>query len=103
ARELRQNPTDAEQRLWAALRRKQLGGHRFRQQVPLGPYVVDFACLRAKLVIEVDGGQHADRSDHDARRDRWLASGGYRVLRFWNSEVAENFDGVLAAIRAGLG
>ena len=102
ARELRKNPTDTEQRLWAALRRNQLDGHRFRRQVPLGPYVVDFARLRARLVVEVDGGQHADRTDHDTRRDRWLASQGYRVLRFWNSEVSENFDGVLAAIRTGL-
>jgi len=77
ARKLRRTPTDAEIRLWSRLRRKQLEGFRFRRQHPLGPYVVDFFCAAAKLIVEVDGGQHAN--DGDART-RWLAARGYRVI-----------------------
>jgi len=102
ARRLRKNPTDAESRLWLHLRQKQLGGFRFRRQVPLGPYVVDFVCQSEKLVIEVDGGQHAHRIGHDARRSAWLAENGYRVLRFWNNDVLANTAGVLETILRAL-
>jgi adenine-specific DNA-methyltransferase len=98
AKQLRQQPTDAETRLWSRLRRKQLDGLRFRRQAPLGPYVVDFFCPDAKLIIEVDGGQHAGRQAYDTRRTTWLEERGYRVLRFWNNEVLENTDGVLSEI-----
>src|SRR5882762_6608753 len=95
ARRLRLTPTDAEIRLWSRLRRKQLEGFRFRRQHPLGPYVVDFFCAEAKLIVEVDGGQHAD--DGEART-RWLEARGYRVIRFWNNDVLANTDGVLRMI-----
>jgi very-short-patch-repair endonuclease len=103
ARNLRKNLTEAEQRLWSALRRKQLDGARFRRQVPVGPYVADFACLAAKLVVELDGGRHALETARDVRRDAWFAERGYRTLRFWNNDVLRNLDGVLAAISAALG
>ena len=102
ARRLRANMTEAERKLWSLLRRKQLQGFRFRRQVPLGRYVADFACMSAQLVVELDGGQHAERSEHDARRTAWLESVGYRVLRFWNGEVFTNADGVLETIRLAL-
>ena len=95
ARRLRLSPTDAEIRLWSRLRRKQLDGFRFRRQHPLGPYVADFFCAEGRLIVEVDGGQHAADSD---TRTRWLVGRGYRVIRFWNNDVLANTDGVLLAI-----
>ncbi|MCI0429784.1 MAG: DUF559 domain-containing protein, partial [Rhodospirillales bacterium] len=94
--------TDAERKLWSLLRHKQLEGFRFRRQVPLGRYVADFACMSARLVIELDGGQHAERTEHDERRTAWMASIGYRVLRFWNGEVFTNSESVLETIRLAL-
>ena len=102
ARALRKNPTDAEWRLWTCLRHKQVDGFRFRRQAPIGPYVVDFVCFSARLVVEVDGGQPALRSDQDAGRTRWLENEGFRVVRFWNSEVLGNTEGVAEAIRRAL-
>jgi very-short-patch-repair endonuclease len=102
ARELRGDMTEAETKLWWRLRQRQLNGHRFKQQVPIGPYIVDFACLAAKLVIEVDGGQHVDSVDHDERRTAWLEERGYRVLRFWNPEVLASTDEVLEAVLRAL-
>jgi very-short-patch-repair endonuclease len=101
ARRLRTTPTDAEMRLWSRLRRRQLAGFRFRRQHPMGPYVVDFFCPDTKLVVEVDGGQHAD-SATDAVRTRWLEARGYRVVRFWNNDVLANTEGVLLAILGAL-
>ncbi|HVA13484.1 MAG TPA: endonuclease domain-containing protein [Stellaceae bacterium] len=95
ARKLRATPTDAEIRLWSRLRRKQLDGFRFRRQQPIGRYVVDFFCPEAKLIIEIDGGQHADE---DPARTDWLGSRGYRLIRFWNNEVLANTEGVLLMI-----
>ncbi len=103
ARRLRSTMTDAEQRLWMSLRGDQMLGHRFRRQVPLGPYVVDFACRKAGLIIEVDGGQHANALVKDGQRTAWLASRGYRVLRFWDNDVLREADGVLETIRLALG
>lgn len=102
AQRLRRDMTDAERALWKELRYKRLGGHRFRRQVPLGRYVADFACMAPKLVLEVDGGQHADRTAHDAARSAWLKSQGFRVLRFWNNEVLSNMEGVLSVIAGTL-
>ncbi len=102
ARALRTNATDAERHLWSHLRRKQIDGFRFRRQQAIGPYVVDFFCPRATLIIEVDGGQHATREADDERRTLWLEARGYRVLRFWNNEVLQNIDGVLTAIQNAL-
>jgi very-short-patch-repair endonuclease len=93
---LRTNMTDAEQKLWRALRSRGVGP-KFRRQVPLGPFIVDFVCFEAKLIVEVDGGQHAD-SQRDASRDRYFTNHGYRVLRFWNNDVLKNLEGVLIRI-----
>ena len=86
ARQLRRDMTDAERRLWTCLRMRQLDGYRFRRQLPIGPYIVDFACLQARLLLEVDGGQHSG-SSCDVTRDAFLRAQGFRVLRFWNNEV----------------
>ncbi|MDH2385144.1 endonuclease domain-containing protein [Bradyrhizobium sp. CER78] len=101
ARRLRANQTDAEIALWKHLRNRQIDGHKFARQVPIGNYICDFACREKRLVIEVDGGQHAG-SAADAIRDRYLADEGYRVLRFWNNEVLGNIEGVLTTIEAAL-
>ncbi len=98
AKRLRDNPTSAENHLWFHLRAKQLGGHKFRRQQPIGNYIVDFACLRQKLIIELDGGQHANQVQRDQLRDSWLRSQGFKVLRFWNNDVFENTEGVLETI-----
>jgi very-short-patch-repair endonuclease len=98
ARHLRRNMTDAEKHLWRLLRCRQLDGHKFRRQAPVGHYILDFVCYSAKLVIELDGGQHAEQAEEDARRTAWLASQGFRVLRFWNNEVFENSAGILEVV-----
>ena len=102
AKALRQNRTDAEGLLWHFLRNRQLDGYKFRRQQPIGPYIADFACLSEKLLIELDGGHHAERSSHDAARDRYLQDRGYKVLRFWNNDVFGNCLGVLERIQAAL-
>jgi very-short-patch-repair endonuclease len=94
---MRSEMTDAERLLWMQLRAHRLDGLRFRRQTPIGQYIVDFVCHERRLVIELDGGQHAD-SQRDVTRDRWLESKGYRVLRFWNSDVFKNREGVLETI-----
>jgi very-short-patch-repair endonuclease len=101
ARQLRREMTDAERRLWKHLRNDQLGGCTFRRQHPIPPYVADFACVDARVVVEVDGGQHAD-SHRDAARDAFLVQHGWRVLRFWNNDVLANTEGVLLQILAAL-
>lgn len=95
--------TDAERHLWQRLRGKQLRGHKFRRQFPIGNYIVDFVCLKARLIIELDGGQHAQRVAHDQDRDLWLKTQGFRVIRFWNNEVFEHTDEVLQRIVEALG
>jgi very-short-patch-repair endonuclease len=101
AKAFRREMTEAEKQLWSYLRAGRLGGHKFRRQQPIGPYIADFVCQQAKLVVELDGSQHID-SAHDKRRDAFLCSAGYRVLRFWNSDLAENKQGVLEAILAAI-
>ncbi len=101
ARALRGSMTDAERKLWHALRARRFAATKFRRQVPLGPYVADFLCYEKRLVIEVDGSQHAD-SKRDEARDRWFAGNGFRVLRFWNNDVLTNLDGVSTAIHSAL-
>ena len=101
ARDLRRNATDAEARLWYALR-EQLPQAKFRRQVPLGPYFADFCSHRARLVVELDGSQHAEAVERDAARTRFLNEEGYRVLRFWNNEVLQNLDGVITAIASAI-
>lgn len=103
SRALRNDMTKAERRLWSILRMKQLGV-KFRRQEPIGSYIVDFVCYEAKLIIEVDGGQHAEQTAKlDRRRDAWLEGEGFRVLRFWNVDVMENLEGVHDRIAAALG
>ena len=89
--------TDAERQLWSRLRDRRLLGYKFVRQAPVGPYIADFACREADLIIELDGGQHAS-SATDERRTCTLAEHGYRVLRFWNNDVLQNTDGVLRTI-----
>ena len=103
AKALRLTMTDAELKLWSHLRRRQVGGTRFRKQVPIGPYVADFACLDLKLVIEVDGGQHDVNKPKDDIRTAWLEARGYRVLRFWNNDVLGNINGVIEVIARVVG
>lgn len=102
ARQLRNRMTDAELRLWLRLRCQQLNEFRFRRQIPIGPYIVDFVCFRARLIVEVDGGQHATAVAADAQRTEWLESQGFRVLRFWNSAVLCELDSVAGEIRKAL-
>ncbi len=90
--------TDTERRLWRRLRMRDLAGYKFRRQRPIGPYVVDFVCLTRGLIVEVDGGQHAERTEADSRRTAYLIARGFRVLRFWNNEVSANLDGVCEQI-----
>ena len=99
ARALRTSPTDAENLLWRWLRRKQFVGLKFRRQQPIANYIVDFVCFEKRVVIGVDGGQHASERDKDAERDEYLVRNGFKVLRFWNNEVLQNMDGVLEVIR----
>jgi very-short-patch-repair endonuclease len=97
ARSLRERMTDAERRLWSKLRMRQLDGHKFRRQAPLDRYILDFVCLEMRLVVEVDGGQHAE-SATDPVRTAFLNSRGFRVIRFWNAEVLGDMDSILNRI-----
>src|SRR5438132_9284052 len=101
ARELRRNMTDAEQVLWKALRKYRLGW-RFRRQFPIAPYIVDFACVEAHLMVEADGGQHTRPGEHE-KRDAELQRQGWRVLRFWNNEILANPEGVMRTLAETLG
>jgi very-short-patch-repair endonuclease len=98
ARQLRQQTTDVERLLWARLRDRQLEGAKFIRQFPIGNAIADFTCRRAKLVIELDGGQHAETIDADRLRTKMIESFGYTVIRFWNNDVLENMEGVLEKI-----
>jgi len=97
ARALRTQMTDAERKLWLALRDRRFAGVKFRRQAAVGPFIADFICFDARLVIEVDGGQHAE-SVSDERRDAWFTRNGFRILRFWNNDVLLNTEGVLTTI-----
>ena len=102
ARDLRKNATEAEKRMWRALR-ENFPSAKFRRQVPIGPYYADFFSFPAKLVIEVDGGQHGEAQDYDARRTAFLEAQGLRVVRFWNNDVLGNTEGVITQISLSLG
>ena len=103
ARSMRGQPTDAERVLWQRLRHDiQLNGSHFRRQVLVGPFIVDFASRKAKIVIELDGGQHDWQQESDASRTRRIEAAGYRVLRFWNHDVLGNLEGVLSEIQSAL-
>lgn len=97
ARELRKALTPAERKLWAVLRGDKLGAN-FRRQHAIGPYIADFCCIKGKLIIELDGSQHLEQAEYDDERTKFLEAQGYRVIRFWNSEVMKDLDGVIQAI-----
>jgi very-short-patch-repair endonuclease len=97
ARQSRARMTDAERKLWFALKDRRFAAFKFRRQVPVGPYIADFLCFESRLIVEVDGGQHAD-SVRDVERGNWLAHNEFRVLRFWNSDVLQNLEGVLTRL-----
>ncbi len=101
ARNLRKNSTDAERHLWYHLRAGRLG-FKFKRQVPMGTYIVDFACLEKRLVIELDGGQHMDNKIYDTKRTDWLMTNGFKVLRFWNHDVFQKTPSVLEDIMCAL-
>lgn len=100
ARKLRREQTDVERTLWNALRDRRFGGFKFRRQQPIDHYIADFVCLECKLVVELDGAQHAapENAQAEARRTAYLQHNGFRVLRFWNREVNDNLEGVLETI-----
>ena len=94
--------SQTERRVWWRLRGRQLGGFKFRRQVPIGPYFADFACLERRLVVEVDGDHHGGQLAYDARRDRYFRALGFRVRRFWLAQIDENLDGVIETIGLAL-
>lgn len=98
SRRLRREQTDVERKLWSRLRSRNLGGAKFRRQHPIGPYIADFCYPERGLVIELDGGHHAQQAESDRHRQAFLETNGYRVLRFWNNEMMGNLDGVLERI-----
>jgi very-short-patch-repair endonuclease len=98
ARRLRRNQTDAERVLWFRLRDRRLAGLKFKRQVPIDRFVVDFFCADGKVIVEIDGGQHDEDREHDANRTSALEAMGYLVLRFWNNDVMRNTDGALEVI-----
>lgn len=102
ARTLRSRLTSAERKLWYALRDRRFESFKFRRQVPMGRFIADFVCFEARLIVEVDGGQHAD-SPRDQYRDRWFTANRFRVLHFWNNEVLSNLEGVMTVLAEALG
>jgi len=98
ARNLRQNLTDAECLLWSHLRRRQVAGLKFRRQHMIGPYICDFVCPEAAVVVELDGSQHLDAASYDSRRDSFLRERGFRVLRFWNGQVLSETESIMETI-----
>jgi 2-isopropylmalate synthase len=102
AKSMRRTMTEPEKQLWRVLRDRRLQGLKFRRQVPLGPYIVDFLCIEHRLVIEADGSQHVD-SAHDAKRDAWLVGENYKVLRFWNMDILKERVSVMDTIAAHCG
>ena len=98
AKKLRQNMSEAETRLWHHLRAGRLNGYKFRRQQPMGSYIADFVCVNPKLIIEADGGQHVEQAAYDVERSRYLQLQGFTVLRFWNHQILQQTDDVLAEI-----
>jgi very-short-patch-repair endonuclease len=103
AKNLRTNATDVELLLWQHLRSHRFFDVKFKRQQPIGGYIVDFICFKAKLIIELDGGQHMEQREYDEKRTGWLRSQGFEIIRFWNNEVIENLEGVLMVIAERLG
>ena len=101
AKRMRSEPTEAERALWQLLRAKRFVGHKFKRQVPIDRYIVDFVCFSNRLIIEADGSQHAE-NQYDAERDAYLAAQGFRIIRFWNNDILTKTEGVSEAIWAAL-
>lgn len=101
AKSMRHQPTEAEAKLWAMLRQRRFAGYKFRRQLPIGPYIVDFVCLSAKLIVEADGSQHAGNAN-DATRDAYLAARGFRLLRVWNNAILAERDSVIDSVWAAV-
>jgi len=105
ARRMRHDPTDAERKFWSRVRGRALGGYKFKRQYPIGRFIVDFVCLEHRLIVELDGGQHAQREGYDRERTEFLRAEGFRVMRFWNDEFLkypdEMMEGVLLALETG--
>jgi very-short-patch-repair endonuclease len=95
ARDLRKNITDAERAFWRRVKDRRFRGLKFRRQVPMGYYIVDFLCHETKIIVELDGGQHVERTEYDEKRTQFLEEQGYQVIRFWDNEVLKNMEGVL--------
>ena len=102
ARKLRRQQTETERLLWSLLRSRQICGYKIRRQIPIGNYIVDFVCFERKVVIEVDGSQHAEQQKRDKEREDYLRGRGFRVIRFWDTEVLCNIEGVLEVIEKNL-
>ena len=102
SKQLRKQMTPEELRLWYLLRGRRFFGYKFRRQMPIGAYIVDFACFKAKLIVELDGGQYQDKEAYDSRRTEFLNANGWEILRFWNNEFRTNEEEVLMAIRQRL-
>ncbi len=102
ARRLRRDMTDVERFVWQHLRSREFAGYKFRRQMPIGSYIVDFVCLEKRLIIELDGGQHVEQAEYDQSRTDWLVSQGFRVLRYWNHEVFQDWDAIEEALWAAL-
>jgi very-short-patch-repair endonuclease len=98
ARSMRHAPVSPEKKFWSRVRDRRLGGHKFKRQVLIGSYIADFVCIERKLIVELDGGQHADRKAYDEKRDAFLTDKGFRVIRVWNIDLTENIDGVMEMV-----
>jgi very-short-patch-repair endonuclease len=101
AREMRSSPVSMEKLFWSCVRNRQLGGYKFRRQVPIGPYIADFVCVERKLIVELDGDPHKDREEYDTKRDTYLTRQGYRVMRFTNQDFGSDIAIVLKTIEHG--
>jgi len=102
ARTMRRIPTEPEKLFWSRVRDRRLGGYKFKRQMAIGSYIADFACVERKLIIELDGGQHADRKEYDEKRDAFLRSKGFRIIRVWNIDLLQNIDGVMEMLSVEL-
>ena len=98
ARSMRHQPVAPEKTFWSHVRDRRLGGHKFKRQVLIGSYIADFVCIERKFIVELDGGQHAERKVYDKRRDMFLLAQGFRVIRVWNIDLMENIDGVMEMV-----
>ena len=98
ARALRHNQTDAERKFWEQVRNRRLAGLKFNRQHPIGTYIADFVCIEKRLIVELDGAHHTKQESYDSEREAFLASKGYRVVRFWNADVLTNMEGVIRTL-----